>query len=329
MPEAHSLTTIHSYTVLLPPTSSSIQSTASSTSPTQNIVSATSASDTSSSSNHVLPIALGTVLGSLGLLVIAVLLWFFCKGRKRPKSEAWTIAGGSPKKESPPTGPLSPHQPPTHPMYPSHQPMYPSYQQPYNAGLNPSWSGPTPQMSTANSPLATNPHHNAYMNSNPPMQDFNPYIGFVPPPIPPHQDPYAQQQTFSSHYAPTTLSTITERSTPGTLGSSRTPLAASPASFPSADLSYYTPPQDPGHAARLSHNGDIPMGTPAAAYQHPHMFPSGSSGQLRSPGSSSSVGGSGSGGKPGKLGKEKNSMVAVNRTQDEEDGSGPPAYTPR
>jgi hypothetical protein len=159
-----------------------------------------------------------------------------------------------------------------------------------------------------------------------PSQEFNPWSGFSP--MQQQQHPqgnyphYQQEMAFnpSPFYAPTTLSTITEMSTPGTLNSNRVPLGASPASYPSADLSYYTPPQA-GDGPRLSHASDLPLG--AMVYQHQQPYVGSSNGQLRSPPQSSASGTNGT--PPGKL--SKNSMVAVNRDDDEPEGSKPPAYS--
>ncbi|KXN84947.1 hypothetical protein AN958_11889 [Leucoagaricus sp. SymC.cos] len=330
------------YTVVdTPPPTSSSSSTSSTTSPsslssskTSNAASPTNTSsndnDSSSNSSHVLPIALGTVLGALGLFIIAIALWFCCRGRKRPKSEAWTVAGASLQTTSPPSGPLSPKQPAAQTMYTG----YPS-QQPYgaNPSASASWSGSSPQMSTVSGvPLMANAQPHAYSNQQPqtysnhkqPSQDFNPWSGFTQAQQQQQQpNPYLQHQSSfqqAPFYAPTTLSTITERSTPGTMNSNRLPLGASPASYPSADLSYYTPPQGyHGSDVRLSYASEQSASASPANPQQ-HSYASGSMGQPRSPQSSTNFGGT------VLPGREKGSMMVANRTEEPE-GSGPPAYT--
>lgn len=182
-------------------------------------------------------------------------------------------------------------------------------------------------------PFAANAQPNAYYPStgqHQPSQDFNPWAG-VGVPYQQHQDPfYPQQATFNRSYAPTTLSTITETSTPGTLGSNRVPFG-SPASLPSTNLSYYTPPPNVASGARLSYASDASAAA-TTSYRNHHLHPSGSltAGQLRFPEPSTSNVDSGATISMDKPGKERNTLVAVNREPEEDaEGSRPPAYTPR
>ncbi|KAF5363282.1 hypothetical protein D9756_000050 [Leucocoprinus leucothites] len=333
-----------------PPTSSSSSSTSTSstsaslasTSGSSSSTSANSPSTTntsgggssnSSSSNRVLPIALGAALGALGIFIVGVAIWFCCRRRKRPKSEAWTISGASNHESAPLQGPLVPQQSTAS----SSQVMYDHWQQqqPYGAGshaASDSWSGSSPQMSAVGVPLLAHAQTpNQQVDSTQPSQDFNPWSSITGPgqqqpqqmSYTQQQVPYGQQQPdfqASPFYAPTTLSTITEKSTPGTMNSNRLPQASPHVSYPSAEFGYYSPPQgtvDSG--ARLSYAGELPPG--AATGRNP----SASSGQLRSLGSSST---GTKGGPPGKLRAEQDSpLVAVNRAEDDSEGSRPPAYT--
>ncbi|KAF9445835.1 hypothetical protein P691DRAFT_777289 [Macrolepiota fuliginosa MF-IS2] len=309
-------------------TSSSAASTTSSTVSTSSSTTATttpsttqgpvaSATSSASSSKRVVAIAVGAVLGSLALLfIIPAAAWFF-RRKKRLASEDWTIARNPPETSSP-LGPLSPQE------------VQPTYlQHPYGSSPKASWTGSTPQMSTINAPMGTNTQPYEYHQiSNQPTQEFDPYAALVPTPVT-TQHPSAQRSLQSSgHYAPTTLSTITDQSTPGTLGSNKTPLLASSAPFPSADPSYYAPEKPTGKGTHLSYTSDMSAGAPVAAtYQRQHpVFPGGSAGQLRSPVSSNSINDARS--KPGKLESENESMIVINRIEDEPEGSSPPAYTP-
>ncbi|KAJ3570642.1 hypothetical protein NP233_g4263 [Leucocoprinus birnbaumii] len=315
-----------------PPSSITPASTTASAAPAPS----SSGSSSSSTSNHVLPIALGTVLGALGIFIVGVAVWFCCRSRKRPKSEAWTVAGASVHESvlPSPKGPL----PPRHQNSSQTQMMYDyGNQQPHDgvssSNLSGSWSGSTPQMSAVGVPVMTHTQTpSTHTVHTQPSQDFNPWAGFTRTTHQQQQVPYAQPQVpygqqqpdyqASPYYAATTLSTITERSAPGTMNS-RSPMGTSPASHPSAELGYYSPPQGTtGSGARLSYASDAPAAV--APYQPQRPYPTTSSGQLRSEASSSGTNTT----LPGKLVAERNSpMIAVNRTEDDSEGSRPPAYT--
>ncbi|KAF9445836.1 hypothetical protein P691DRAFT_762149 [Macrolepiota fuliginosa MF-IS2] len=267
-----------------------------------------SAPSSASSSKHVVAIAVGAALGSLVLLsILAAAIWFFRRGKKRSVAPDWTISGDSPKKTSSPPGPLSPPEV-----------QFTQLQYPYENNTNASWTGSTPQMSIINASMGTVAQPYGYHQiNNQPTQGPDPLTApvHIPATI---QHPSSQHSLRSAtHFVPTTVS-----STPD---SNRLPSLASHASFPSTDLSYHTPPQPIGNATRLSYTSDMSASASvAAASQHQHMFPGGSASQLQPSGSSISV--SDAGPKLGKL-EEKGSMVAVNRNEDDSEGSRPPAYT--
>lgn len=175
-----------------------------------------------SKSKSVLAVTLGTILGILGLLVIIAFIWYFCRKRRRPLSEAWTVASSS----------------------------------------LPSPGGATPRTKSRWYSKGTNPAHGAggyYMTQSSTHGAWqNPqygYVGMPPPPLPAGYQHYAHQyqdqeyqyyaqnggiQVMAPSYsrAPNryqpgyTLSTITEKSTPRA-GENRSPLAPTPASIPS------------------------------------------------------------------------------------------------
>lgn len=249
------------------------------------------------------------------------------------------------------------------PFYPNHHDssLDSSYKQSYygtDSSATVSWSGSNPQMASADTlvrlpqtGVIPPPPHPYYVNGivgqpgvpppphlSPPssQHEFNPWNGlFIPTATmgPPSSDNYNLHPNFSPRYPPTTLSTITERSTPGTLGDAKLSLGGSPASFPSADLQgYYTPPQGSEAAVRLSYasegssvNGTTPTAAAGAVgyqNQHIHLYHDNNMGQVWSTTTTP---------KSNKMMNErkKNGMVAVNRTEDEGQGSRPPRYSRR
>lgn len=268
-----------SYTVLDPPLISSSSSSSSTPGSSSSLSSATrgaalstnASSSNSSSSSHVLPIALGTVLGALGLLVVGIAAWLCSRRKKRPKSEAWTNADASLHESIPPLPPQQSTAFQTNYAY-GHQQQPQGVCIPYTNG---SRSSPKLQMSDVEVPSIAqsllNPRDTSY-NNRPPL-DFNPWVDL---PYQQQQAPYPQQQMSYSHhprfYSPRSLSTITEKSTPGTMNSTRLPLpvASSLASRPSAEFSYYSPPSGTsGNGIQLPYASDLPI--TGAATPNPHQ----------------------------------------------------------
>ena len=205
-------------------------STSSSPLPTSTlpVVASSTASATSSpisNSDSIVAIALGSVFGVLGLVIIICGLWYLFRRRKRPNSEARTLGGASRASslsKNPSMFAVGPNTLDKHGSW--------SAEQLYNSGYH---------MNQSNDGRSW---HN-------PRYD---YVGMPAPPILPYHRGY--QNDINSHtpihqlhmagraanrYEPgCALSTITERSTPQ-MGEGRTPLANSPASYQS-DLEYYT-----------------------------------------------------------------------------------------
>ncbi|EAU82559.2 hypothetical protein CC1G_12139 [Coprinopsis cinerea okayama7 len=104
-------------------------------------------------------IVVGTVLGCLGLLIVALFIWFCARRRKRPRSEAWTIASGSRSTMPPiskPTRPqpmyLDPTKFPTPTLYPVSEVDNPLWEeQHYRYGF------PTGHATSSTSPPASPP----------------------------------------------------------------------------------------------------------------------------------------------------------------------------
>ncbi|KAF8967542.1 hypothetical protein BDZ97DRAFT_1755965 [Flammula alnicola] len=207
-------------------------STSSSPSPTlSEPVVAPVTSDTGSAASvrqiHILPIVLGSLFGVLGLIVIVLALLYF-RRRKRPVSEAWTVAG---MRYSSPTSGGPANTPPMTNVTNSHWNAAQSYPQGY------------PMEQT---------QQGAWQNSR------YGYVGMPAPAIPPQpyngayhggyaydQDPQTMAPRAPNRYQPGyTLSTITEKSTPR-MAETNASLANSPASLQS-DLGYYTAPASEG-----------------------------------------------------------------------------------
>ena len=271
-----------SYTVLDPPlisssssSSSSLGSSSSLSSTTRGAALSTNASSSnSSSSSHVLPIALGTVLGALGLLVVGIAAWLCSRRKKRPKSEAWTNADASLHESIPPLPPQQSTAFQTNYAY-GHQQQPQGVCIPYTNG---SRSSSKLQMSDVEVPSIAqsllNPRDTSY-NNRPPL-DFNPWVDLPyqqqQAPYPQQQIPYGHQVYHPRFYSPRSLSTITEKSTPGTMNSTRLPLpvASSLASRPSAEFSYYSPPSGTsGNGIQLPYASDLPI--TGAATPNPHQ----------------------------------------------------------
>ncbi|KAF8076981.1 hypothetical protein FPV67DRAFT_1715941 [Lyophyllum atratum] len=185
---------------------------------------ATSGASGNSSSSHVLPIALGTALGVLALLIVALGIWFCNRRRRRPTSEAWTVAG-TPYPGSPQMGP-SMSTAPSSSMNGGNNYAYAGVYQPYD---NNDWSTPhyvTPgPIPGAMAPATAASYAHPYATATPTRDDDtgSTWQGTT--------SQIAQQYMRSpNRYQPNTLSTITETSTPPLGGG--TPLAHSPSSYP-------------------------------------------------------------------------------------------------
>lgn len=256
-----------SYTVLDPPPISSSSASSSTPGSSSSLSSTTrgaalstnASSSNSSSSSHVLPIALGTVLGALGLLVVGLAAWLCSRRKKRPKSEAWTNADASLHESIPPLPPQQSTAFQTHSTY-GHQQQPQGVCIPYTNG---SQSSPKLQMSDVEVPSIAQSLLNPRDASYRPPLDFNPWVDL---PYQQQQAPYPQQQMSYGHhprfYSPRSLSTITEKSTPGTMNSTRLPLpvASSLTSRPSAEFSYYSPPSGTsGNGIQLPYASDLPI----------------------------------------------------------------------
>ncbi|PPR04849.1 hypothetical protein CVT24_007237 [Panaeolus cyanescens] len=214
------------YTTNAPASSSAAPSSSSPTVMTGRVVASSTANaannpgDEPSKSKPVLAVTIGTILGILGLLVIIAFIWYFCRKRRRPLSEAWTVASSS----------LS---------------------SPGGAGSRTksrwsSFKGSKSAHGAAGYYMTQSSAHGAWQN---PQYGF---VGMPPPPLPSgyaYQYPDQQHQYYTqdggiqvvappynrapNRYQPGyTLSTITEKSTPQ-MGENRTPLAPTPASIPS------------------------------------------------------------------------------------------------
>jgi len=197
------------------------------------IIASSTASATSSpkpKSKSIVAIALGSIFGVLGLLIILIGGWYLFRRRKRPNSEAWTIDGAASNTTS-------------------------------SVSRNPSVSAVGPNVSDKTGNPSWNAeqlYYNGYhMNQSDDGKSWhNPryeYVGMPAPPIPSyhrgHQNDISSRTAMHQHqmagrtsnrYEPgCALSTITERSTPQMGGEGRTPLGNSPVSYQS-DLEYYT-----------------------------------------------------------------------------------------
>jgi len=186
-----------------------------------------------SPSTHVLPIALGTILGVLGLLIIALAVWFCHRRQKRPASEAWTVAGhsypGSPQMTSTVTSPRSTIRTAIDDSFYANNPAYYSPTDgsgsPQYANIN-TTTAPRPRP-PAGAFLPPQPSGTAIHDPNGGSQGYNLWAGAMPnPPQPPQPQPVRRSAAIV--YQPNRLSTITEKSTPPIGGGS--PLASSPAS---------------------------------------------------------------------------------------------------
>ncbi|KAG5354006.1 hypothetical protein J132_00755 [Termitomyces sp. J132] len=175
----------------------------------------TSVDASKSASIHVLPIALGTVLGVLALLLILLGIWFCIRRKRRPVSEAWTVPG-TPYPGSPPVAPMMSSAPGREINGGDY--VYTDVNQSYNN----SWGG-GPGSSVipgAMSPAMATAYAHSYA-STPPTTDQPKDDGW--------QGTTAQiaqrYMRSPSRYQPTTLSTITETSPQGS------PLANSTGSY--------------------------------------------------------------------------------------------------
>ncbi|CAA7269825.1 unnamed protein product [Cyclocybe aegerita] len=212
--------------------------TSSPTTTTDRVIASSTAgqtTETSSSSKPALPIALGTVLGLLGLLLIFLAFWFFFRKRRRPMSEAWTVSGSSVAGRAPPPPPG------TAAAY---------------------WNATTGNQGYAMRQAGDGTWQNTRYG----------HVGMAPPPMPPqpmygyNAYPYGAPQMSgapSAYHPPQghapnrylpgdTLSTITERSTPQ-MSEGRTPLVNSPASLQS-ELGYYTAPASEAAGSTMSND---------------------------------------------------------------------------
>lgn len=193
--------------------------------------------------------------------------WLCFRRKRRSKSEAWTNAGTSLHDS---TSPLPPQQS-TAFQANGHQ------QHPQGVGIpytNGSWSSNKQQMSEVEVRSIAQSLLNQ-RDGRLSQQDFNPWVDLAYQQQ--QQVPYQQQLPYDHpvyhppFYSPRSLSTITEKSTPGTMNSNRLPLpvASSPASRPSAELSYYSPPSGTsGNGIQLPYVSDLPRGAANAANPH-------------------------------------------------------------
>lgn len=197
-----------------------------------------------STKKHVLPIALGTVLGVLGLLFIAAAFWFCCKPRKRPPSEAWTVQGppsstipSTPQMTGSSSSPITPGQ-----YTPSNQ-RYPGPQSSQTAWQNPRYG-------FVGMPLPAVVGHQSYDPNYPQQGDMN--------------DPSNMRAPNRYQHGANTLSTITEKSTPQHR-EGQVPLANSnsPASL-NTDLAYYTPQTGSEMGSELRSNSALGYSRPDA-----------------------------------------------------------------
>lgn len=227
------------YTVLDPGdlTSSSTLTTTSksSTTTTTNTTTARSTQGTTfaaSPSAHVLPIALGTVLGLLGLLIIALAMWCCRRQKKRPVSEAWTVAGhsyfASPQMTSIIASPRSTARLAVDDSVYANNPAY--YPATDGWGFDPQYGNIN--VPTAPPPVAMPPAHTSQSRSST-MPNPNDTEGYNSLPetqlnVPPQVQPQFARRNPAIVYDSelSRLSTITEKSTP--------PLGGSPslANFP-------------------------------------------------------------------------------------------------
>ena len=193
--------------------SSSSSPSSSSPSPTSTLQGPILASSTAgatpypkSKSKPVVAIALGSLFGVLGLLLIVGGLWYLFQRRKRPVSEAWTV-DGAPSMSS--IGPDGTHK-------------------------NENWSAEQLYGYSAQ-PGKLWPHYENARMPAPPVPSQPYYHGGYQNDISSHITTGRTPNRYEPGYA---LSTITEVSTPQ-IGEGRTPQANSPASYQS-ELEYYT-----------------------------------------------------------------------------------------
>ncbi|KAF5369706.1 hypothetical protein D9615_010177 [Tricholomella constricta] len=213
-----------------PSSTSSSQSSATSTSSTTTSDAATTTSSTTpeDSSSHVLPIVLGTIFGALAVLIIAAGIWFCKRRRRRPTSEAWTVAG------IPYTGS---HTAPPMSMAPDggglnggNDYAYTGLHQPYDNNwrsqdYGTATIGPIPgAMAPATAAALAHPYASATPVSDGDKEGGGDAWQGTTAQI------AARYMRSPNRYQPNTLSTITETSTPPLGGG--TPLAHSPSSYP-------------------------------------------------------------------------------------------------
>ena len=198
--------------------------------------SASGATSGASPSSHVLPIALGTVLGVLGLLIVVLAAWFYRRRQKRPVSEAWTVAGhsypGSPQMTNTMTTPRSTVRSAIDDSIYANNPAYyppadgwgPESQYGITDIHAPATHPPMPMPPVNGGSLSyTTPVNNA-TNGYYPWTDMTPNA-----PAQQQPQPHAFHPSAAILYQPgNRLSTITEKSTPPIGGGSS--LANSPAS---------------------------------------------------------------------------------------------------
>jgi hypothetical protein len=204
----------------------------------------------------VLPIALGTVLGVLGLLIIALAVWFCRRRQKRPVSEAWTVAGhsypGSSQITSTVTSPRS-----TVRLDDSIYANNPAYYQPAEG-----WRS-DPQYGNMDGPTAPPP----IPMSNNSVQVYNSWADTMLN-APARPQPQSVRRSAAIIYQPNRLSTITEKSTPPIGGGSS--LANSPASQPT-DIYHDTEEGGSDRRTSLPSVNDSRSGPSAYPTQQPHL----------------------------------------------------------
>lgn len=245
------------------PSSSNTSTQSQRSSSTSSVSAATTSNASDTSSSHVLPIALGTAMGVLALAIIAVGIWFCTRRKRRPTSEAWTVAG-TPYPGSPQMGQTMSDAPASTFNGGSDYAYAGVDQASDNSWSSPHYASPGP-IPGAMSPATAATLAHPYATATPVREEYK-------------GDPDIWQGTTAqiaqrymrspNRYQPNTLSTITETSTPP-LGAG-TPLAHSPASYPTdigSDVSVQGNGSDP------SQSRGPPFPSPEkTGYPHPPAY---------------------------------------------------------
>jgi hypothetical protein len=214
------------------------------TNPSSTSTSLSSATSTTFPSKHVLPIALGTVLGVFGLLLVALAAWCCRRQKRRPVSEAWTVAShphpGSPQMTSTMTAP------------PIHDSTYAN-----NVAYYPHAEGWSPD-----------PRFGPLMPNVGGADEYNAWANAILNTTTPRPHSQSVHRNAPMMYQPNRLSTITETSTPPIGGAS--PLAHSPASQ-ETDIYYDAEEGGPEHPTSLPSISENRTGPSSYPTQKPHL----------------------------------------------------------